>query len=310
MILYYAMGSGLGHLTRMQAVLHTLAIRAPVTVITASPWHHDTRITGLAHVMHVPAVLLGDLPAYRHWLCGAVEQMCPEAIYLDAFPAGLWGEWCDMPLSEHIPVHHVARLLRWPVYCERLCGEPPSLASTYVLEPLTAAHETFLRQQSLRLLPLELHDPPAVPSPALAPVLSWLSRHPRPLWLIIHAGSTAEILELVAYATETSRLEGVKPQLVLLAPHRPLSLPPSVIYGNLYPATPLLPLAERIITACGFNVMRQTAGYREQHRFLPLPRHLDDQFLRAARHRHQPGTPQGVSRPCYRSKSAWSGTAG
>src|SRR5262249_44943140 len=160
-----------------------------------------------------------------------------------------------------------------------------------VLEPLTAAHETFLRQQSLRLLPLELHDPPAVPSPALAPVLSWLSRHPRPLWLIIHAGSTAEILELVAYATETSQLQSVKPQLVLLAPPRPPLLPPTVICGTLSPATPLWPFAERIIPACGFNVMRQTAGYREQHRFLPLPRHLDDQFLRAARHRHQPQQP-------------------
>jgi hypothetical protein len=65
-------------------------------------------------------------------------------------------------------------------------------------------------------------------------------------------------------------------------------LPSYVIYGNLYPATPLLPLADRILTACGFNVMRQTAAYRQQHRFLPFPRRFDDQFLRAARHRHQP----------------------
>ena len=61
-----------------------------------------------------------------------------------------------------------------------------------------------------------------------------------------------------------------------------------VIHSNLYPITPLLPFANRIITACGFNLMRQTAAYREQHRFLPFPRHLDDQFLRAARHRLLP----------------------
>ena len=132
MILYYAMGSGLGHLTRARAVLHTLAIHAPVTLITASPWCHDTCITDSAHVMQVPAALLRDRPAYRHWLCRIV---------------------------------------------------------------------------------------------------------------------------------------------------------------NLYPITPLLPLADRIIMACGFNVMRQTAAYREQHRFLPFPRHLDDQFLRAVRHRPQPERP-------------------
>jgi hypothetical protein len=126
--------------------LHTLAIRAPVTLVTASPWRHDARVTGAAHVMQVPAALLGDLPAYRHWLRRTVEQVGPDEIYLDAFPAGLLGEWCDVPLPEHIPVHHVARLLRWPVYRERLCGVPPFLTSAYVLEPLTQ-HETFLRQQ-------------------------------------------------------------------------------------------------------------------------------------------------------------------
>jgi hypothetical protein len=211
MILYYAMGSGLGHLTRARAVLHTLAIRAPVTLVTASPWRHDARVTGSAHVMQVPAALLGDLSAYRHWLRRTVEQVGPDVIYLDAFPAGLLGEWCDVPLPEHIPVHHVARLLRWPVYRERLCGVPPFLTSAYVLEPLTAAHETFLRQQSLCLLPLVLQDPPASPGPALSLWLSWLSHHTRPVWLIIHAGRTAEMWELVAYARETSRLEGVQP---------------------------------------------------------------------------------------------------
>ncbi len=287
MILYYAMGSGLGHLTRARAVLHTLDIRAPVTILTASPLVYDTRITGSTHVVPVPAALLGQLPAYQRWLREVVQWLRPEAIYLDAFPAGLLGEWCDFPLPGHIAVHHIARLLRWPAYCERLCGVPPPLTSTYVLEPLTTAHETFLQQQSTRLRPLVLHDPPAIPDPTSQPLRSWLSRQIPPVWLIIHAGSTAEILELVAYARETSRLEGVQPQLVLLAPQRPPTLPSYVIYGNLYPATPLLPLADRIITACGFNVMRQTAAYREQHRFLPFPRRFDDQFLRAARHRHQ-----------------------
>ena len=288
MILYYAMGSGLGHLTRARAVLHTLALRGPVTLLTASPWRHDARITGSAHVLRVPETLLGDLPAYRRWLRRTVEQVCPEAIYLDAFPAGLLGEWCDVPLPEHIPVHHVARLLRWPAYRQRLGGVPPRLTTTYVLEPLTAAHEAFLRQQSLYLLPLVLQDPPATPGDILAGPPAWLSRHTHPLWLIIHAGSATEILELLAYARDTSRLEGVRPQMLLLAPHRPGALPSSVTYCNLYPITPLLPLADRIITACGFNVMRQTAAYREQHRFLPFARHLVDQFLRAARHRSPP----------------------
>jgi len=46
-----------------------------------------------------------------------------------------------------------------------------------------------------------------------------------------------------------------------------------------------LPIADRIITACGFNSMRQTAPYRHKHHFLPFLRRLDDQYLPAARHR-------------------------
>jgi hypothetical protein len=46
-----------------------------------------------------------------------------------------------------------------------------------------------------------------------------------------------------------------------------------------------LPRASRIVTACGFNVMRQTEPYRDRHTFLPFPRRYDDQFTRAARRR-------------------------
>jgi len=43
--------------------------------------------------------------------------------------------------------------------------------------------------------------------------------------------------------------------------------------------------AERVITACGFNVMRQSVNARVRHHFMPFPRPLDDQFTRAARRR-------------------------
>ena len=285
MILYYAMGDGLGHLTRARAFLHTLHIREPVTLLTASPLAQDPRVVGSARVIQVPAGLPAQLPVYRTWLGDVIDRVRPHAIYLDAFPAGLLGEWCDFPLPGHIALHHVARLLRWPAYRARLWGTPPVLATTYVLEALTAEHEAFLRQQSTCLLPLDLHDPP-LPPHCLVPPPGFRGPHQRhPLWLIIHAGSAAEVLELVAYAEETSVLEELRPRLLLLTPQRPAHLPAHVISCQPYPATPFLSVAERIITACGFNSMRQAAAYRERHRFLPFPRRLDDQFMRAARHR-------------------------
>jgi hypothetical protein len=49
-----------------------------------------------------------------------------------------------------------------------------------------------------------------------------------------------------------------------------------------YPARAYFPHADRIVTAAGFNAMRETEPMRERHRFVPYPRPLDDQFGRAA----------------------------
>jgi hypothetical protein len=48
-----------------------------------------------------------------------------------------------------------------------------------------------------------------------------------------------------------------------------------------FPATPCFEGAARIITAAGFNVMRQTRLYRHKQTIVPMPRRYDDQFERA-----------------------------
>jgi hypothetical protein len=289
MILYYAMGGGLGHLTRACAVIHTLHIREPVTIVTASPFAYDSRIVGSARVQPVPAALATDLPMYRRWLQALIKHVRPHTMYLDAFPAGLLGEWCNLPLPDGIAVYHVARLLRWPIYRTRLAGPPPQFTTTYTVEPLAIDQETFLEQHSDQVRPLELADPPGQPGQIWHQTVSSLHRRGRPLWVVVHAGVDEEVLQLVSYAQETSRIEGVEPQLILIAPQRPAALPLHVAHYNHYPATPFFAMADRLITACGFNSMRLAAPYRSRHRFMPFPRRLDDQFRRAARYRRTPG---------------------
>ena len=99
-------------------------------------------------------------------------------------------------------------------------------------------------------------------------------------------------MELVAYARElraAEATEGGDPQLVVIAPHQPTELPGDILQLDVYPATHLFSLADRLITACGFNVMRETIPHRDRHRFLPFERRFDDQFLRAARRRGESG---------------------
>jgi hypothetical protein len=82
-----------------------------------------------------------------------------------------------------------------------------------------------------------------------------------------------------------ARAEGVRPTLVLIAPRDLDADEPGAMRLHASPARYLFTLAERIVTACGFNAMAETEPYRAIHRFLPMPRALDDQHARAARAR-------------------------
>jgi hypothetical protein len=286
-ILYYAVGGGLGHLTRARAVLHTLGIRERVTLLTASRHADDPRVTGDSAVLRAPNGLARDPARYARWLRAAIERVGPTGIYVDAFPAGIVGEWGAGALSSPgVPVVHVARLLRWHAYRARVPGTPPRFARTLAVEPLGPEHEQFLRRHSEEVRSLDLVDPDGAAEAELpSGARAWLARGERPRWLVVHAGPEHEVAELIGYAREVAWAEGCAPRLALVARVAPAALPADVAHLDVYPATPLFAEADRIVTACGFNAMRQTAPWRARHRFVPFPRAYDDQFLRAARRR-------------------------
>ncbi|WP_067456649.1 hypothetical protein [Actinomadura macra] len=261
MIVCYARGDGLGHLTRLRATLHTLVWDDEVTVVTGSPHAADPRV---AHGWRITETL-DDLVMERVATDGAATD-----VIVDAFPAGLKGELRRFPGG--VRVTHLARRLRWDAYRPLLPADPPRFDRTYILEPLEPGHEAYLRTVSDEIAPLVLADPPSGPLDVDG-------------WLIVHGGPAAEILELVAYAREMAALEGVRPPLTLVSPHRPEGLPAGVAHLDAYPACPPGPRVERIVTAAGFNAVRQFAPWRDRHRMLPFPRSLDDQFARAARAR-------------------------
>ncbi|TDC44743.1 hypothetical protein E1281_32820 [Actinomadura sp. KC345] len=257
MILCYASGDGLGHLTRLRSALHTLRLDGPVTVVTGSPFAGDARVTGGWQVVRSAPGTAG--PA-------------PDEVIVDAFPAGLKGELTRGRIPPGARVTHLARLLRWDVYAPTLPADPPRFDRTFVLEPLASGHEAYLRGVSDELLPLALTDPPSEPVDADG-------------WLIVHSGPEPETLELVAYAHDLASVEGVRPPMTLVSPQRPDGLAPEVRHLDVYPACRPGPNVERIVTAAGFNAVRQFAPWRAIHRMLPFPRSLDDQFTRAARAR-------------------------
>ncbi|MEV4671711.1 MULTISPECIES: hypothetical protein [Actinomadura] len=257
MIVCYAAGDGLGHLTRLRAALLTLGMDGPVTVVTGSRFGGDARVTGRWRVVESAAGL------------------APDEVVVDAFPAGLKGELTRFPSGTRVT--HLARLLRWDAYRPLLPADPPRFDRTFVLEPLAPAHDAYLREVSDEVSPLVLTDPPSEPVDVDG-------------WLIVHSGPDLETLELVAYARDMASAEGVRPPMTLVSPQRPHGLPQGIAHLDVYPAYAPGPNVERIITAAGFNAVRQYAPWRERHRILPFPRSLDDQFARAARARRETAT--------------------
>ena len=266
MVLLYALGGGLGHLTRARCVIGALGLDGQVSILSASRYARDPRVTGGVPVIEVPRRLGRDRAGFRRWLAATLGEVAPDELIVDSFPGGILGELCGMRLPT---LRHVSRRLRWEAYARRLTGPLPRFASAHVVEPLSARLAEVLAACSRRVEPLELPRGSAAPRGLID------GRH----WLVVHSGPEAEVIELAEHAAE---LRAGSCPIAVVSPRRPSHLPVGCQWLDIYPVEPYLPHAERIVTAAGFNLMHETAPLRDRHTFIPFPRPLDDQFGRAA----------------------------
>lgn len=274
MVLYYAMGGGLGHLTRAVAFLHTLSLGAESAIVTSSSWADDPRLIGALRTIHPPASLEDDRAGLADWMRSTIETERPERLVVDSFPAGLLGELSGLTTYGRYEIWHVARLLNWPRYARRIESSGlPEYDVVWETEALHADHETALRAGTRDLRHLQLSDPP----PSIG-----IPRIEGDHWLVVHSGPPEEVEDLLRYAIDMREREDSTIRIVLVSPVRPPVSAPSLSMIDVYPAWPMFQRADRIISGAGFNVMRQAEPYRKKHRFVPFPRALDDQYTRAA----------------------------
>ncbi|MGK2857032.1 MAG: hypothetical protein ACSLFQ_07490 [Thermoanaerobaculia bacterium] len=277
MILVYALGGGLGHLVRARAFLHTLGLESDAAVITASHHAADSRVLGDIEAIAIPRKLERDPAACRAWIAALLDTRRPEIFCVDAFPCGIIGELAGDALPHAGEAWHLARLLRWDEYAPLATGEPARFATTYRLEPLHDAHEAWIRRASREVCDLELRDP-AVTGEAPDGL-------PPRFWLVVHSGPPSEVEELASFAEDLRCAERSSSTIVVATSEAPESLPAGAVVVSPFPASALFARAERIVSAAGFNVMRQTLPFRDRHVIVPLPRRFDDQFERARRAR-------------------------
>lgn len=269
--MYYAMGGGVGHLVRARALLHTLAYSGRVTVVTSSPHAFDPRIRAGFDVLVAPRALDQRREAFRDWLFEALERTGAERLCLDTFPAGILGELEAVPRG--FLLWHVARRLRWENYASLLRSSSLRFERCFSVESLHPEQHAFLERHCDAMTQLELRDPPAAREPA-RPIAG-------PYWLVAHSGPHTEVSELVAHALEMRSFEEVRAPIYVATQCTPRFVHPEVVTVDAFPAEPYFAAAERIVTAGGFNVLRQTRAHRRKQTIVPLPRRFDDQFERA-----------------------------
>lgn len=267
MILYYALGGGLGHLTRGRRVLEALDLTTVAVFVTASSYARDSRVTGGIPVIEVPPQLEHDRDAHHLWLRDLTRDA--ERIIVDTFPCGIQGEVHGLD----VPIDLVARLLRWDQYRIAVPTALPQFETVWRIEDLAPDHVAALEANCRHFMPLDL-------APASTPITAV-----EDYWVIVHSGPEDEVRELVQYANELRNVAANPPAQVLVVSRCTISLPEGFIAQDIYPAAQLFPAASRIISAAGFNVMLETEAWRAKHDVVPFARKFDDQYLRAARRR-------------------------
>lgn len=302
MILYYAMGGGLGHLTRSLAILQeTPELIGHVRLMASSKWSALVLSHAPCPIDIVAGEILSSKRKYLQFLHEYIQQYHIKLLILDTFPFGIVGEW--LHIGEHIPRILIARYLKWETYFKRVktCrGQIPS--HTLILEPLTKQNLRILKTQGQ----LTSLDAPIVLHPSASPQGETTSPYPpqggnsvshiiedssqggkggvkyipgslnddyrhKEACLIVHTGNETERQVLI----DLSKQEFGKNTIIdCVFPEQ-----------EMYPAEEIIPHYKRVVSGAGYNMtaIASQAPAERIHLLHPFKRRFDNQFLRLQR---------------------------
>jgi hypothetical protein len=283
-ILCYALGGGLGHLTRSLALGRQLRRRGcgPVTVLTNSPRADLGAAEGL-EVRCLQPVDGMSPAALATWVQQAMEEEAPRLLIVDAFPRGLLGELPGLLASRNCPAVLVLRRLR------------EDYVQQYDLPPFIRRHydrvllvEKGLEGWRAELGPLAQEVPPILIRSAaeLLPPEEARERLRCPregrVVLGVGAGDPVQVQRFLLLLLKAWTRRGRREHL-RLATAQPLpSGPWDPFRIQYYPLFELFRGISLVVGACGYHLFHETQAAAVPALFLPQTRLYDDQFARAA----------------------------
>lgn len=274
MKLFYVMGGGWGHLYRVRTFINQFSITG-IKVLTNNPLAGKLFLQ--EEIIHVQGESRDEVITRVQNLVASLDF---EELYIDTFPAGLFGELNGLVRSK---VTYLARRLKWNNYSPLVNHGYVQFQETFCFEELEIEHENFLSEVSSSTVTLRLQYPD--PNPDRIP--RNLIPTGRPIWLVVHSFDKDEVYSLLNYAKDIARMENLLPTFIVLS-DLPIEDNEAVGYTWL-PASDWFPLAEKIFTGGGFNVMQQVMPFKHKVVSIPFPRKFDDQGWRIRHHLSQPG---------------------
>ncbi len=262
MKLFYAMGGGWGHLQRVRTFINQFQF-SEFRIVSNNP--QASRLFERNKLI-IPE---GDTPdALSQSIQKIFGSHDAEEVYVDTFPNGLFGELNDIRAKK---IYYLARRLKWDVYTP-LLSDAIFFDKTFCLEELEPDHQRYVDQHSRHVEALELN----YPSGDMHRIPKAMIPRQRPIWLIVHAFVQEEVDALVAYARDVALIENQTPAFVVIT-DQPSASENSLAY---FPAVDWFPLADRIFTGGGFNVMQEAKRFPKKIHAIPFPRKYDDQYWR------------------------------
>jgi hypothetical protein len=268
-ILYYALGGGLGHLTRSLAIVSRMGeLAQKIRILGSSSWLPRIANSQPFILDSVPLACRDSLTAYLRFLKDYLKAHQIQAVVMDSFPYGLLGEWRF--LGPHPLRLLIARFLRWKRYRKRIGPVPENFpAHSLAIEPLDPIYEAILQKHSrmVRLKsPISSHwQPEDCKANAME----------KTGWAVVHSGNPSEQSRLLAFARARMKAEKMADApLNRLFPE-----------AGIFPAQRRLRACSHIVCGAGYNMTALAASpYPGQRFFLfAFERRFDDQQTRLER---------------------------
>lgn len=264
MELYYAVGGGLGHISRCLKFIQQNHFAENEIIVVGSSQYFSEQITNC----RVIDISNRNIQNTKKIIADIMKRHSISHLYVDTFPFGLFGEL--HPILNRVSATYIARILK-PAYFNMHMNKCRMMfKETLKIEKLPEAQISVINSISKKSVNIQFQNvikPKALPDSE------------RKKWLVVHSGPAEECELLCRYAHENAKARKEHIQLYLITQCK-FNFTGAIIF-NEFPAECYFDDADMIITACGYNCMLETINYAHKHLYLPFERKYDDQFFRA-----------------------------